>query len=240
MQTPSFEEFNTMLAVVTDENGGSMQTCIRLPYDDILIYNQAPSGLFDDMRKNYPHADNLPTETDKYHDWTRVVRIVNGRALFGEIRRDECGTVATHQRKYFYQLMRHLVENHEPQTIGLMSREGIINMVELARNIKDDGELRSFVDLFDISKINMTFIHNECGFEDSCVVITQNLLDAGLTHYYEHYYEDVNHYIRDEFLVKQLQVGDAIIVRKRPDGTIWHTMFIKEEFELLYQIKDCS
>ena len=237
MQAPSFDDFNTLLSIVADEDSDSVQTCVRLPMDDILVHDSVPTTIFKEMESSYPHADNLPTEVDPYHEWTRVVRVVNGRVLFGEIKRDENGNTAIHQRKYFQQLIKHLINKHETQPIGLMSTIGIFNTMRVARQIKDDGELRSFVDLFDKYDLNMTLIHQDCGFEDYCVVITQELLDAGLTHYYENYYEDVHHYIRDDFLVKKLQIGDAIIVRKNPDGTLWHKMFIKDEFELMYEIK---
>jgi signal peptidase I len=44
-------------------------------------------------------------------------------------------------------------------------------------------------------------------------------------------------YISSESMRSQLFAGDAIIVRKNNDGTLWHHKFIKDEFDLLYQLK---
>jgi hypothetical protein len=237
MQTPNFDNFNTILSVIANEDGGPLKTCIRLPMYDILIHPSVPRTIFEEMKASPTHADNLPINDDPYHEWTRVVRVVNGRVIFCEMRRDDDGNTMICPRKYFQQLVKWMTSKHEAQPIGFMSTIGIYNAIKIARQIQDDGELRSFVDLFDKYDLNMTLIHNECGFEDSCIIITQDMIDAGLTHYYENYYKDVCHYIRDDFLVKRLRIGDAIIIRKNADGSLWHKLFIKDEFELLYELK---
>jgi hypothetical protein len=225
-----------MISVIADENGGSLNKCQRLPTDDIIIPSNVSISLFEDMRKNENHALNLPTHQDKWPERFCIVRIVNGKVLFGEIRYGENYEPVIYKRKIFSRALQEMLNKKQTYPIGFQSHAGMFNAMKLVQQIQNDRELRSFIDLFNLTKINMAALHTE-SFEDDCIVVTKDLIEAGFNCYYPCYYSDMKEYISGESMRSQLFAGDAIIVRKKNDGTLWHHKFIKDEFDLLYQLK---
>lgn len=167
----------------------------KLPMFNILMF--AFEGLFG---KIFNQNINTKEQANKLYpndEYQVLFRILDGKLL-------------KDNKPDSYAWKKSKIETYDSKRIGL-SLFGFINYYKVLRTISSKEERKMFHDFFKLFRVDLSLIFTPAE-ERECVIITQELFDAGLTHVindWENKPDENGNWAKSE-----LHVGDALIITK--------------------------
>lgn len=157
---------------------GVKRHCTKLPIRNIVFPKWDDNGLFGRMLRQCVITKEFP-EGHIYEEtqFQLVMRVLDGKVLVSD--RPDC---------YCWKREKVLKEcmNGNVHPIGINSVNGLLNLMDVLQGIPDEKERRLMADMF-ISLNKDLMLVDLAAEERICIVVTQELLDAGITHCVDSY-----------------------------------------------------
>ena len=221
--------FNARLSVLVNMPASPVMPCVKLPIDQ-LVLPQTPA-LMNNMHVFMPKTAEQPNgckyDVKKYQS---MVRVIDGKLLFDDPRRDEDGYVRTDNYCWTIEKVQNYVDNGKAEVINNTTEEGRANKEAFLQTIISADERQMMADMLGFLNADFLLVHD--GMSNRfCIRITQELYDAGWNFCVDEWMKvDDN----GEADTTQLFVGDVLIVTHNDDGSISGYRVAKEIFELTY------
>ncbi len=202
---------------------GKVRNCTKLALDNIMFPAWDELGLLGQLvrqcvvTKEQPAGYIYPEA-----EFRMVMRILNGK-LFMNARPDVYCWKANKVAK--------AVKN--AKIIGTNSAEGLVNLSEVMATIPDEGEKKSFAGMMANLKRDLLLVHTPAEAR-TCIVVTQELYDAGVTACVDSWVEPDADGNGPE---TKLHVGDVLIIEHKPEGDFVYRVG-RDEFDETHRFDD--
>ena len=198
---------------------GKQIHCTKLPISNIVFPKWDDNGLFGMMLRQCVATKEFP-EGHIYEEaqFQLVLRVLDGKVLMSD--RPDC---------YCWRLEKVLKEEKKGNVrpIGVNSANGLLNLMEVMRTVTDPKESKLLADMFVSWNKDLMLVALPAE-ERICIVVTQEMLDAGITHCVNSYDDpDEN----GDAPATPIYVGDILIVE---DNGVYRVG--REEADVTYRL----
>lgn len=226
----NFNEFNAKLTSFVSDKA-NIKPCHKIGTDMIALPKWSEMGAFSYIMKfSVMTAENPNGQDYPFAEFQPVVRIVENKLLFSDKRRTD-GKRADSYAWSFDEVQKH-VNKGKTKPIGIMSTEGLLNLSRVLSSLEDDYEREQLAGMFASFNKDMLLISTLP--EDRFFIrVTQDIIDNVFPYIIDEWQE----YSLDEngnAEVTDIQVGDAIIVTFKEDGTATGYRIDHDMFEATY------
>ena len=226
----NFENFNAKLtSFVSDE--ANFKPCHKIGVDMIALPKWSEMGAFSYIMKfSVMTAENPNGQDYPFAEFQPVVRIIENKLLFADARR----TAGKRADSYAWRFsdIEKLVKKGKTKPIGIMSAEGLINLSKVLSSLEDDYDREQLAGMFASFNKDMLLVSTPAE-ERFFIRVTQDIIDNVFPYVIDEWQE----YSLDEngdAEVTDIQVGDAIIVTFKADGTATGYRVDHDMFEATY------
>ena len=222
-----------------------MSDCVANKITKVILTRHYEKMLLNFISDNFKSKTRRQVDvTDPYYfdrpNSVCSVRIINGKLFLGKEKRDDTGKIVYSTDLYHFDLLNRTqkdiksraYEKKKYKSMWIHTIEGMITYHETVKTLRSQSD-KEMLTRFVVGASEPLFVAEYKSPLNKYMLITQELLDSGLTHYYGYIDEGENMIDTP----KPLHVGDYLVSVVDEDGCVLSQTLTEYEFKLRFTTK---